>query len=271
MSSELILLAGKGAYPLELARSARAHGVTRLVALAFRGESSKQLESHCDEVHWMYVGQLGALRKAVRAAGITRAVMAGQITPSNLFNARLDKPMRELLRRLPRRNADTIFGAVGDELKEMGVTLLPAHQFMIQHLVPAGVLTRAEPDPEVMDDIRQGIDLAKTCARLQAGQSVAIKQGTVIAVEGFEGTDQMILRAGKVGGEGCVIVKVARDGHDMRWDIPVVGMTTLKNLRRAKCRCLALEAGKVLLLEKENVINAAEAAGICLTGMETGE
>lgn len=270
MSDELILIAGKGAYPVELARSARSQGVTKIVAVAFKGETRKELEAVVDEIRWMYVGELENFRKVFRVFGIPQAVMAGQITPSNLFNARLDKAMREMLKSLPRKNADTIFGAIGEELNKLGVELLPAHQFMQANLVTAGILTELQPTEEQQKDILQGLELAKCCAKLQAGQSVAVKQGTVIAVEGFEGTDQMILRAGKVGGEGCVIVKAAQVRHDMRWDIPVVGMTTVKNLKKAKCDCLAMEAGKVILLEKDKVVNAADAAGICLVVMEPG-
>lgn len=268
MLSSLAIIAGKGAYPLELARSARAQGIDRLVAVAFKGETDREIASVVDEVHWMYVGELTAFREAFRRMNIPRAVMAGQITPSNLFNARLDKAMRELLKSLPRKNADTIFGAVGQELKQLGVDLLPAHTFMQRNLLEAGVLTLHPPTEAQWQDIRQGLELAKCCAKLQAGQSVAVKQGTVIAVEGFEGTDKMILRAGKVGGAGCVIVKAAQQAHDMRWDIPVVGMTTLKNLRKAKCACLAMEAGKVILLEKSKVVAAADAAGISLVVLE---
>jgi UDP-2,3-diacylglucosamine hydrolase len=268
MFASLVIIAGKGAYPLELARSARTQGVQRVVAVAFKGETSKEIAEEVDDVHWMYVGELASFRKAFKDFGISQAVMAGQITPSNLFNARLDKAMRELLKSLPRKNADTIFGAIGNELKQLDVELLPAHQFMQSNLVTPGVLTDVQPTAQQQQDIRQGLELARCCAKLQAGQSVAIKQGTVIAVEGFEGTDKMILRSGKVGGEGCVIVKAAQVSHDMRWDIPVVGMTTLKNLKKAKCSCMAMEAGKVILLEKEKVVAAADAAGICLVVWE---
>ncbi|WFB34859.1 UDP-2,3-diacylglucosamine diphosphatase LpxI [Kiritimatiellota bacterium B12222] len=268
MHKELLLIAGKGAYPLELIRSARAEGVTRISVVAFKGETSKDIVPLADQVTWMYVGEYAKLTQAAIDSHCPVAVMAGQITPSNLFNARLDKSMRELLARLPKKNADTIFGAVGDDLKALGVDLLPAHHFMTQNLVKPGTLTTSQPDDQQQRDIQQGLELAKCCAKLQAGQSVAIKEGTVIAVEGFEGTDKMIQRAGKLGGAGCVIVKVAQERHDMRWDIPVVGMTTIKNLKKADCSCLAMEAGKVIMLEQESVIKAANAAGICLMVLE---
>jgi DUF1009 family protein len=262
------LIAGKGTYPLELARGARAQGISRICAVAFRGETAAEIAEVADEVVWIRVGELARFLEAFRVFGVSHAVMAGQIAPSNLFHARLDKPMRELLGRLPRRNADTIFGAIGDELNALGVELLPASAFMEDARVEAGLLTGKLEDQDEQD-IRQGLELAKACARLQAGQSVAVKQGTVIAVEGFEGTDQMILRAGKIGGEGCVVVKIAQQRHDMRWDIPVVGTRTIRNLRKAKCRGLALEAGKAILLEREEVLRQAAEAGLFLVVLES--
>jgi len=269
MSSELLVIAGKGAYPLELARSAREQGISRISCVAFKGETQKDIETVCDEVTWLHVGHLASFREAAAAAHVSQAVMAGQITPSNLFLARLDKPMMELLAGLPQKNADTIFGAVADELAELGITLLPAHQFLESCRVPPGALTAQEPDEQTWADIRQGIELASTCAKLQAGQSVAIKNGTVIAVEGFEGTDDMILRAGKLAGEGCVVVKVSQIDHDSRWDIPVVGLTTLKSLKKAKCHCLAIEANQVIVLEREKLIHTANELGISIVSVET--
>jgi DUF1009 family protein len=145
MITHLGLIAGKGAYPLELARSAREQGVVYLAAVAFRGETSKEIESVADEVTWMHVGQLGPFMEAFRRFEVHHAVMAGQITPSNLFTARLDKPMMEMLARLPRKNADKIFGAVGDTLASVGVELLPAHEFMQSSRVEPGVLCGSHP------------------------------------------------------------------------------------------------------------------------------
>lgn len=268
MSNELLLIAGKGAYPLELARSAREQGVSRISCLAFKGETRKEIEDCCDQVTWLHVGHLASFREATESSQAKEAVMAGQITPSNLFLARFDKPMRELLSALPKKNADTIFGAVADELAAFGITLLPAHRFLDACRVPAGVLSRNEPTTQEWEDIRQGLELASSCATLQAGQSVAVKEGTVIAVEGFEGTDEMILRAGKLAGAGCVIVKVSRPGHDNRWDIPVIGLTTLKSLKKAKCACLAIQADQVILLERQAFLSQAEELGIKMVSVD---
>lgn len=267
MSGPLLLIAGRGVYPLELARSARSEGIDRIVCIAFKGETRKEIAAVSDDVMWLNVGHLASFREAAQRSGATQAVMAGQLAPSNLFHARLDKPMRELLARLPKRNADTIFGAVAEELAALEITLLPAHRFLESCRIPPGVLTSCAPDERLQADIRQGIELAATCARLQAGQSVAVKDGTVIAVEGFEGTDGMIQRAGKLAGEGCVIVKAAQPDQDQRWDIPIVGTTTLKVLKKARCAALAFEADQVILLEKEEVIRMAEEAGITLVSV----
>jgi DUF1009 family protein len=268
----ICILAGRGVYPLELARSARAAGVRRVVAVGFHGETRRELARLVDEMRWVHVGSLRELLEAVKGLETGEAVMAGQIRPSNLFLTRLDKPMRELLAALPRRNADTIFGAVGAELLKIGVRLGHAGRYMESRMPSAGILSRRAPSPEEWADIRQGFELAKTSAALKAGQAVVIKRGTVIAVEAFEGTDRMILRAGKVGGADGVVVKVAQPDHDMRFDIPVAGMGTLRSLRRAKCRCLALEAGRGILLERERFLRGADALGLAVVftpdGME---
>lgn len=270
----LCILAGRGMYPVELAESARAAGVERVVAVGFRGETRRDLKGVVDEMRWVYVGHLRSLFEAVEALGVEEAVMAGQIKPSNLFLTRLDGPMRALLASLPRRNADTIFGAVGEALAARGVTLSHAGRFMESRIPAAGVLTRREPSEAEWGDIRQGFALAKMAAAYKAGQSVVIKRGTVIAVEGFEGTDRMICRAGRVGGAGGVVVKVAQPEHDMRFDIPVVGMRTLRSLRSAKCGCLALEAGHAVVLERERFVAGADRLGIAVvvvTAEEVGK
>lgn len=263
----LAVIAGKGSYPLEVIRGAKLAGVTRVDVVAFKGETSKEIEQLADQVTWMYVGQLKPFLGALKDSGVAHAVMAGQIAPSNLFTARLDKPMRDLLATLPRKNADTIFGAVGDQLSDLGIELLPASQFMEACLAEPGLWV-GEPTAQDQQDIQQGLELAKACSSLQAGQSVAIREGTVIAVEGFEGTDRMIERAGKVGGAGCIVVKVAQEGHDMRWDIPVVGTRTIRKLRKAKCRGLAIVAGKAIVLDKKDVLQLAAEAGLFIQVLE---
>jgi DUF1009 family protein len=259
----LAIIAGKGAYPCELARSARAQGVKRLYALAFKGETDRALARLVDEIEWIHVGQLGALLANLQRSGAKVAVMAGQITPTNLFRVRMDRPMIALLSRLRERNADTIFGAVGEELGNVGLNLQPASLFMESAMPAPGLIAQRTPTPEEMTDIQLGLRVARATSGLDIGQTVVIKRGTVLAVEAFEGTDAAIRRAGELGGKGAVVIKVAKRGHDMRFDIPVVGLHTLVTLRKAGVTALAVEAGRTILLEREQLVVEANRQGLC--------
>lgn len=264
------LIAGRGSYPLQLCRSAHAQGVKRIVAFAFRHETEWGIARAADEVHWLYLGQLKALLDAVQAAGITRIVMAGQIKPTRLFSLRLDKLALSLLATLPERNAHTLFGTVADQLKAVGATLLPASCFMETEMPAPGLLSARAPTDREWADIRLGAHVAKVTSGLDIGQTVVVKEGTILAVEGFEGTDQAILRAGKLGGKdgGSVVVKVAKRGHDMRFDIPIIGTRTFKMLKKAKASCLAVEAGKAILLERETIVAEANRLGIAFLAFD---
>ena len=268
---QLGLIAGRGSYPLQLAESARKQGVTRLFAVAFKRETDSAIEQKVDEVKWLHLGQLGALLDALRASGVRHAVMAGQITPTSLFTVRMDKPMLALLGRLRVRNAETIFGAVAEELKAIGIELLPAHLFMEAAMPAAGLLGRRPPTAAEEQDIQLGLRVARTTSGLEIGQTVVIKQGTILAVEAFEGTDETIARAGRLGGPGAVVVKVAKRGHDMRFDIPVVGPHTIKNLGKIKAAVLAIEAGRAIILERERVIREADRLGISIVAVGVSE
>lgn len=258
------IIAGRGVYPRLLAESAKAQGVQRLFVVAFRGETDRVIERIVDQVQWLYVGQLAALKQAFKESGVHHAVMAGQITPTNLFRVRLDKEALAVLGRLKKRNAETIFGAVGEELKSVGVELLEASRFMEKAMPEPGVLTTLQPTAEHMEDVRLGFQVAKTTSGLEIGQTVVIKQGTILAVEAFEGTDDTIRRAAKLGGPGIVVVKVAKQGHDMRFDIPVVGERTLKMLKKARAAVLAVEARRSILLEREKIIAQANRQGLVM-------
>lgn len=261
------IIAGKGAYPRVFAECARAHGVKRLFAVAFRKETDPVLEQVVDEVVWLRIGQLRKMLDAFAASGVSQAVMVGQITPTHLFRIRPDKAMLDLLAGLKQRNADTIFGAIGDALREAGVELAPASLFMASAMPAAGVLTRRSPTSREQDDIALGVRVAKTTSDLEVGQTVVIKEGTILAVEAFEGTDETIKRAGRLGGPGAVVVKVAKHGHDMRFDIPVVGERTLKMLKRAQASVLAIEAGRAILLEREKLVGRADAMGLSIVAV----
>lgn len=266
--SSLGIIAGRGAYPRLLADSARKQGVGRLFSVAFKKETDPILEKYCDEVVWLPLGQLEAMIEAFRTSGVRHAVMAGQITPTHLFTVRVDARMVALLKRLKARNAETIFGAVADELKQVGIELMPASLFMEHTMPEPGVLSARKPTSEEEADIALGLGVAKTTSGLDIGQTVILKQGTIIAVEAFEGTDAAIARAGKLAGPGTVVVKVAKRGHDMRFDIPVIGEHTIKSLKNVRASALAVEARRTILLDREAVLKQADRIGLCVVAVD---
>lgn len=262
------MIAGNGVYPRLLAESAKKQGVEHVFAAAFKKETDPVIEKYADEVKWLHLGKLTHMLDVFRESGVKYAVMAGQITPTRLFNVRMDGRMLKLLKQLPERNAETIFGAVADELKTIGVQLMPASMFMQAHMPEAGLLSKQSPTETEQRDIELGLETAGITSSLNIGQTVVIKEGTILAVEAFEGTDETIERAGRLGGPGTVIVKMAKPAHDMRFDIPVVGLHTMKLLKKVKAAVLAVEAGRSILLEREKIIKEADKTGMCLIAVK---
>jgi DUF1009 family protein len=258
------IIAGSGVYPRLLADAARRAGIKKIVAAAFIDETDDRLAAKVDEVHWMRVGQLGKLISCFREAGVANAIMAGQIAPKNLFDLRPDWKTLLLLARLKRRNAESIFAAIGDELAHAGITLLPATSFLEDCLAPAGLIAGRRLSHREEDDITFGFEIAREVSRLDIGQTVIVKNGTVLAVEGFEGTNETIKRGGALGGKNSIMVKVAKPDQDMRFDVPVVGVATVDVAAEAHLRVIAIEAGRTLLLEKEALVEAAARANISI-------
>jgi DUF1009 family protein len=251
-----------------MAAGARAAGVARVVAAAFRGETDPALEQAVDEIEWIRVGQLGALLEATKRFGATSAVMAGQIAPKNLFDLRPDWKTLLVLARLKRRNAESLFGAIAEELRGVGVELLPATSYMETSLAPAGLFAGPRIKPRHEEDLRYGFEIAKEVSRLDIGQTVLVKNGTVLAVEAFEGTNETIQRGGAVGRGDAVMVKVAKPNQDLRFDVPVIGPITLETARAAGVRIIGVEAGQTLLLERERLFALAAEAKISLFGLQ---
>lgn len=253
-----------------MARSARAAGVTRIVAAAFTGETDPMLAGLVDEIEWMRVGQLGKMLGFLEKSGAQRAVMAGQIHPRNLFDLRPDFKALFLLARLPKRNAESIFGAIASEMQAVGVELLPATTYMEEHVAPAGLIAGPRLKPRVEEDVRYGFQIAKESSRLDIGQTVVVKNGTVLAVEAFEGTNEAMKRGGALGRGDAVMVKVSKPNQDFRFDVPVIGPLTLEAARAAGIRAIGVEAGTTLLLEKEKLISASADARISIFGIAGG-
>jgi DUF1009 family protein len=258
------IIAGNGVYPRLLADSARKAGVKKIVAGAFSGETDPSLEQHVDLVEWMRVGQLSRLLKFFQGQKIHHAIMAGQIAPKNLFDLRPDWKALLMLARLKQRNAESIFTAIADELAKIDVQLLPATSFLEESIAPAGLIAGPKLSRREEEDVDLGWKTAKEIARLDVGQTVVVKNGTVLAVEGFEGTNEAIKRGGALAREGAVMIKVSKPNQDMRFDVPVVGIETIRVANEAQMRVIALEAGKTLLLERDAIVDLAERAKISI-------
>ncbi len=258
------IIAGNGVYPRELAKAARAAGVKKIVAAAFKDETDPGLAEYVDTIEWLRVGQLSRLLKFFAQAEVHHAVMAGQIAPKNLFDLRPDWKALLLLAKLEERNAESIFAAIADALAKAGVELLSATTFLEKDLAPAGLIAGPELSRREKKDIEFGWKNAKEIARLDIGQTIVVKNGTVLAVEAFEGTNDAIKRGGKLAGKGAVLIKVAKPNQDMRFDVPVIGLETIRTAVEAKVRVIAVESGKTLLLEPDAVAKLAGEAGISI-------
>jgi UDP-2,3-diacylglucosamine hydrolase len=253
------LLAGNRSLPLLFAQQARAAG-RRIVAVAFEGETDPALASRVDELVWIKVGQLSKMIAAFTDRGVKQCVMLGQIAPKNLYDVRPDLRAMGLLFKLKERNAHTIFGAIAGELQKDGVELIEATPWLKPLMPGAGFRLGRKLTEEQRADVEFGFGIAKEVSRLDIGQLVVVKEGTVLAVEGFEGTDKCLARGGELAGKdgGAVAVKVSKLNHDMRFDVPCIGPQTLEVCARSGVAVLAFEAGKSLLLEQETCTALAE-------------
>jgi DUF1009 family protein len=251
------IIAGNGVYPRLLADAARKAGVKKIIAAAFTNETDPVLAQHVDLIEWMRVGQLNRLLKFFNEHEVHHAIMAGQIAPKNLFDLRPDLRALMLLGKLKQRNAESIFAAIADELAKVDVDLLPATTFLEDSLASAGLIMGAKLSRREEEDVDLGWKMAKEIARLDIGQTVVVKNGTVVAVEAFEGTNDAIRRGGALAREGAIMVKVAKPNQDMRFDVPVIGVETIRVAAEAKLRVIAVEAGKTLLLERKAITDLA--------------
>ena len=261
------LIAGSRSLPLEFARLARAAGVRRIVAVAAEGETDPALAPLVDDIVWLKVGQLNKMIATFTDRGVKQCVMAGQVAPKNLFDLRPDLRAMGVLLRLKEKNAHTIFGAIADELKKDGVELIEATPWLTPLMPQTGFALGPKLSAEQQTDVEFGFRLAKEISRLEIGQLVVVKNGTVLAVEGFEGTDKCLSRGGELAGKkgGAVAVKVAKLNHDMRFDIPCLGAKTFETCAAAKISVLAIESGKSLLLEREACEKLAKENKISVT------
>jgi DUF1009 family protein len=266
----LLIVAGGGTYPACLAAGARKAGVPRITVLGLRGSTSRATAALADDRAWFGVGEVQAIFEWAARLGVSHGVMAGGITPLALFRTRFDALSRSWLKDLPVKNAHTLFGKIAAEMEQIGIRVLPASCYMDDWIPGAGVLTRRAPDEREARDIAFGHRVARDICGLDIGQTLLVKDGMILAVEAFEGTNAAIRRGGKLGGRGAVVVKVAKEGHDMRFDIPVIGEQTLSVLRKAGVSALAYQAGRLVMLERPKVVAAADRLNIAIVGLDSG-
>jgi DUF1009 family protein len=260
------IIAGNGVYPRLLADGARRAGVEKIVAAAFTDETDPVLERHVNVLEWMRVGQLGRLLKFFLSQDIHHAIMAGQIAPKNLFDLRPDLKALMLLGKLKQRNAESIFAAIADELTKIDVNLLPATTFLEDSIAKLGLIAGPKLSSHEEHDLELGWNIAKEIARLNIGQTVIVKNGTIVAVEALEGTNEAIRRGGALAREGAIMVKAAKPNQDMRFDVPIIGVETLRVAKEAGLRVIAVEAGKTLFLQRDAIVNLAGASAISIVG-----
>lgn len=265
------LIAGNGRFPFLVLDAARAQGHD-VVVVAAEEEASPDLNDaasrHGAPIHWVSIGQLGKCMKLLAAENVTHAVMAGQVKHARLFSPGNvpDLLFLKVLKQLASRNTDGLIGAVANVLRERGIELLDSTALLQPLLARNGLLTRRGPTEDELKDFEFGYKMADAIAGLDIGQTVAVRQQAVVAVEAMEGTDEVIARAGRLAGPGVAIVKVAKPRQDMRFDVPVVGVATIRAMQAAGASALSVDAGKTLVIDGDAVFTAADEAGIAVTG-----
>lgn len=262
------LIAGNGSFPLVFARAAKEKGL-QVIAVAHEGETLPELAPLVDGIYWVKVGQLGKLINIFKEQQVSDVLMAGGIKKTRLFSGGMpDMRGLALLARMIHRKDDSLLRAVAEELESEGITVRESTLYLDNLLPKPGVLTKRKPSKDEQQDIEFGWHIAKEIGKLDIGQTVAVKGQAVLAVEAIEGTDEAIRRGGRLCGKGAVIVKICKPQQDLRFDLPAVGMQTIKTMQEVNASCLAIEAGKTIILERETVIFEANRAGISIVALE---
>jgi DUF1009 family protein len=229
-----------------------------MVVAAIREETDPSIEELADRVEWVGIGQLGRMIRLFKDEGVEKAIMAGQVKHVQIFSRAVpDARMLKVLLRLPRRNTDSLIGAIASELQNEGIELINSTHFLQQHLPQTGTLTRRQPDKHEREDIEYGLEIAREIARLDLGQTIVVRGKACVAIEAMEGTDETIRRAGRLVNKRLTVVKIAKPNQDMRFDVPVVGVPTIETMLEAGATCLCITAGKTLMFDREEMIRLA--------------
>ena len=273
--SRIGLIAGNGRFPFLVLQGARSLG-SDVTVVAIKEEAFPELERAARDasadLHWVSLGHLGTCIKILKTAGISRAVMAGQVKHVKIFSGILpDRALLSVLTRLKARNTDALISAVADVMRGEGIELMDSTTYLQPLLARPGTLTERAPNEEEHEDFAFGYRIADAIAALDIGQTIAVKHKAVVAVEAMEGTDEVIGRAGQLAGPGVRVVKVAKPNQDMRFDVPVIGMATIQAMRAAGASALSVDAERTLVLDGDRVFAAANEAGIAIVGRERSE
>jgi UDP-2,3-diacylglucosamine hydrolase len=261
------LIAGNGKFPFMVVEGARQAGA-RLVVAAIREETDPSIEELADRVEWVGIGQLGRMIRFFKDEGVEKAIMAGQVKHVQIFSRAVpDARMLKVLLRLPRRNTDSLIGAIATELQSEGIELINSTYFLQQHLPQTGALTRRQPDKHEREDIEYGLEIAREIARLDLGQTIVVRGKACVAIEAMEGTDETIRRAGQLVKKRLTVVKIAKPNQDMRFDVPVVGVPTIETMLEAGATCLCITAGKTLMFDREAMIRLANDCKIAIVAV----
>ncbi len=265
------IIAGGGRFPIMVAKSAGNRGLG-IIAIAHHGETDPSLVETVDKMVWIRLGQLGRLIKALKDNGVQKAIMAGTITKRRMFgDIRPDFKGLSLISRMAVLHDDGILRAVAAELADQGIEILSATSFLPELVTPLGCLTKKEPNKAEKEDIVLGWKIAKELGRLDIGQCVVVRNKTILALEAIDGTNETIRRGGKLAGKDAVVVKVSKPTQDLRFDVPSVGIETIRIMAKVNASVLALEAGKTLMFERSAMIENADKVGISIISYERFE
>jgi UDP-2,3-diacylglucosamine hydrolase len=261
------LIAGNGKFPFLVLEGARRAGAS-LAVVAIKEETDKRIEEVADKVLWVGIGQLGKMISFFKKEGVEKAIMAGQVKHVQIFSGSLpDLRMIKMLWNLPQRNTDALIGGVADEMAKEGIELIDSTYFIKDQLAEEGILTRRKPDETERGNIEYGLRIANEIARLDLGQTIVVRARACVAIEAMEGTDAVIKRAGELAKGKLTVVKVAKPNQDMRFDVPVVGVPTVRTMIEAGATCLCLTPNKTLMFEKQEMLRLANENKICVVAV----
>jgi UDP-2,3-diacylglucosamine hydrolase len=262
------LIAGNGKFPFLVVEGARKAGAS-LAVVAIKEETDRRIEEVADRVLWVGIGQLGKMIAFFKKEGVEKAIMAGQVKHVQIFSGALpDLRMIKMLWNLPQRNTDALIGGVAGEMAKEGIELIDSTYFIRDRLAQTGVLSKRKPDANEQGNIEYGLRIAGEIARLDLGQTIVVRSRACVAIEAMEGTDAVIRRAGELAKGKLTVVKVAKPNQDMRFDVPVVGVPTVKTMIEAGATCLCLTPNKTLMFEKEEMLRLADDHKICVVAVD---